>query len=368
MKFLFALQCGNAGGTERVALGHMQRLLALGHECRVVSLEPIAGLGPFLDESGIPALDLDFRRKLGGPAYLALRRVFAQYRPDALIQVGHRLVTQLAALGARIPSKVYYIQHHHLGQKRELSWRLNYAVAAFAYPRLLFVSEYVRHEALQLMPTMRDRCDVLHAPIELRALTTPTMRREARCRLGLPADAWLMGNAGRQVPVKRFDVFLHTAAEVARTRPDARFVIGGAGPENARLRALAAQVGVADRVVWLEWMADMEDFYRSLDLHCFSTDIDALGMVPLEALACGIPVVCSVGEGGLGEILPWHGRYLFDRHDPQQLAAAVLRLVGDEAEAQVAAGRRLIAERCDPHRLTAQLLDAVGAAAVPAAS
>jgi glycosyltransferase involved in cell wall biosynthesis len=360
MKFWFALQTANPGGTERVALALMQRLKARGHECRVVALEPIAGLGPMLEDAGIPALGLDYRRAFGWPAYFALRRTAREYRPDVLFQMGHRLVTSVAALGMPVPVKAYYILHHHAETKSARSWQLSYALAALAYPRLLFLTEHTRDEAVELWPSIRDRSEVLYAPIEMRERNTAEQRHAARALFGLPHDAWIMGSAGRQVPVKRFDIFLRTAALVAQQRPEARFALAGGGPDHAALRALAAELGIADRMHWIEWQEDMEPFYRSMDLVSFNSDRDSLGMVPLEALARGVPVICSLMHGGLREILPWHGRYFFDRHEPEELATAALSLHGAAAEEQLEEGRRRIFETSDPERITDRLLALLG--------
>ena len=241
--------------------------------------------------------------------------------------------------------------------KGDLSWRLRYRLAALAYPRMLFLTDLTRQEAVHLLPSIEQRSGVLYPPIPVLERTTPEMKATARARLGLPADVWLMGNAGRHVPVKRFDIFLQTAAEVARRKPEARFVLGGAGPENERLRELAAELGLGNRVIWLEWLADTDDLYRSLDLLCFNTDAESLGQISLEALARGIPVVWSVRLGGLSEILPWRSKYVFDAHDPERLAEVAVGLMGAEAEQQIVEGRKNAAYHCAPPVVAARMLE-----------
>ena len=242
MKFLFALQCGKAGGTERVALYLMKQLKARGHHCEVVSLEPIEGLAPLLAEADIPSYEFDFRKQLG---------LFAAFRASG------------ASLPATSPTHCFrwdigwsprswrsramcraktYILHHHAGAKAVWSWRINYLLAFLAYPKHAFLTEFTRSEAVKLFPPVRSRSSILFAPIDLHPLTTPEQRRDARGRLGLPAQAWIIGNAGRQVPVKRFDVFLRTAARIVAVRPDAHFALGGDGPERGALRALAKEL------------------------------------------------------------------------------------------------------------------------------
>ncbi|WP_428986238.1 glycosyltransferase [Streptomyces pyxinae] len=78
----------------------------------------------------------------------------------------------------------------------------------------------------------------------------PAARRAVRARLGLPPGAYVIGGVGRLVPGKRFDALVRAFAAVAAERPGIRLLLIGDGPERARLERLAAERGVADRVVW----------------------------------------------------------------------------------------------------------------------
>lgn len=360
MKILFVLQCAHLAGTERIALGYMRELRRLGHQCEVVSLEPIAEMGPVLREEGIAATGLDFKRGFGIPAFFQLRRLIQRTKPDALFQMGHRLSSTLAVLTLPVPRRLYMSLHHHTGVKAAWKWKIYYRLVAAAFPRCVMLSGWLRAELLGFVPALHDRCEVLYSSIPLQAITTTETRSAARQKLGLPSDAWLVGAAGRQVPVKRFDVFLDTAALIAKHRPDAHFVLAGRGPDHERLRTQARALGLDARLTWIDWLQDVESFYRSLDVLMFNSDWDVLGMVPLEALAHGTPVVCSLVNGGLFEILPWPGKYSFNIHDKSGMAQAVLSLTGERAAQQVEEGRRQITLHHDPTGVAQRLLQHLG--------
>ncbi len=360
MKILFALQCAHLAGTERIAIGYILELRRLGHHCEVVSMEPIAEMGQVLRDEGIAATGFDFKRWFGIPAFFQLRRLIRDAKPDAVFQMGHRLSTTLAVLTTSVPRRLYMGLHHHTGVKSRWKWKIYYRLVAAAFPRSAMLSGWLRAELLSIVPALQAHCEVLYSSVPLRTVTTAENRSAARRILGLPQEAWLIGAAGRQVPVKRFDVFLDTAALIAKQRSDAHFVLAGRGPDHDQLRARAAALGLEGRLTWIDWLQDVESFYRSLDVLMFNSDWDVLGMVPLEALAHGTPVVCSLVNGGLFEILPWREVYCFRTHDRPKLAQAVLSLTGARVTQQVDEGRRQIAMHHDANGVAQRLLQLFG--------
>ncbi|MET9814808.1 glycosyltransferase [Streptomyces sp. NPDC006355] len=142
---------------------------------------------------------------------------------------------------------------------------------------------------------------------------------------------------GRLVPRKGYDQAVRALARV----PDAELLIAGgpaAGlldddPEARRLRRLAERTGVADRVRLLGAVdpAAMPALIGSADLVLCTPVYEPFGIVPLEAMACGVPVVAtdvgghrdSVADGITGRLVP--------PQDPEAVAAAVRELLTDDA-------------------------------------
>jgi D-inositol-3-phosphate glycosyltransferase len=140
---------------------------------------------------------------------------------------------------------------------------------------------------------------------------------------------------GRIQPLKGLDVAVEALARIERQ--DARLVTVG-GPsgrdgeaEVARVQALARDLGVADRIDWIDPQPHhlLSTWYRTADVCLVPSRSESFGLVALEAAACGVPVVASA-VGGLRTIVD-HGRtgFLVDDREPARFADYVDRLLAD---------------------------------------
>jgi len=106
---------------------------------------------------------------------------------------------------------------------------------------------------------------------------------------------------GNLKPEKNQALLLRAFA--ALPRPDARLMLLGNGPEEAALRALAEELGVAARVIFAGFQRDPAPFYASADLFALSSNHEGFGNVIVEALSHGLPVVSTDCPAGPAEIL-----------------------------------------------------------------
>ena len=337
------IQCANLGGMEQSTLALLNGLQARGHQVELLSLNPLGAMGPLLAERSVPAVGLAYRGRGGWRSVSQLRRRLSRVNSDALIMTGHNLLAMIALGNLCRGRRLLSIHFHHAGVKPAWQWRLIYRVARTRFSAIAFPTDFIRREAETLYPPIKAISHTIGCPIAIRDRPTASERASARLSLGLPPQALIVGNAGWLIPRKRFDIFLKVARLIAAAERHALFAIAGDGPEAERLRRLAGDLGIADRVRWLGWQSDVTSFYRSLDLAVFNTDWDALGRTPLEALGAGVPVVASVVHGGLHEILDReHYGPVFASHDLDRMAEAALMVLRDpEAAASlVTAGQQ----------------------------
>lgn len=184
--------------------------------------------------------------------------------------------------------------------------------------------------------------------------------RAVRAEWGIPGHHRLVGKIGRLSPEKCQDLFLRAAAELLTHDRDLSFVLIGIGPEEERLRRLAAELGIAGHVVFAGYRGDMQRVYNSLDLVVQSSSTEGMPNVVLEALLMRVPVVAT-DVGGTAEIVTdgKSGR-LIPPNDLGALVAGMREALGDARRAAewVDAGERTV--RSDfSHNLRLQRIMAV---------
>ncbi len=169
---------------------------------------------------------------------------------------------------------------------------------------------------------------------------------------------------GRLVPRKGFDTAIRALADI----PGAELLIAGGpppdglehDPEAGRLLGIARYCGVADRVRLLGSVsrADMPALMRSADAVLCTPWYEPFGMVALEAMACGTPVVASAVGGLLDTVVDGVTGRLAPPRDPDVLAATVSGLLADDREraAMGEAGRRRARSRYSWDRIATDTL------------
>jgi glycosyltransferase involved in cell wall biosynthesis len=177
---------------------------------------------------------------------------------------------------------------------------------------------------------------------------------------------------GRLVEQKGYDVAVRALPTVRAAHPDAVLVLVGDGPLRGELAALAGRLGVADAVVFAGRSGDVGGWMRHAEALVHPARWEGFGLVVLEAMVHGLPVAAArasalpelVEDGVSGLLVP--------PDDPERLADALRRLLGDDAErrrlgagAQERARTRFSVARMA--NATVELYSSIAAASTPAA-
>lgn len=326
------MQCTNLGGMEQSAYDMMRRLRRKGIGIRITTPRPFGpGRDQVLDFDPT-ARDFKYSGRFGWRTIPALRSHFRNIAvPSCPIWLTGTDACSLLAMRS-LPNRKILGHHYHHFENRfsKLRWALFYRLLCRRLDCIFYPTEFTRSEALRIAPWIAQRSLVIRYPFEVAFPDIQSVaeeRKAARERLGIHPDAFVVGNAGWLIPRKRWDVFLHTVKLVADRIPNAQFYICGGGPDETLLRRMVDSLGISEKIVFPGWVKNMEDYYKSWDVCLFNSDYDAFGRTQIEAACLGSAIVASVKNGGLGEFIE-SGRngFLFNSHDPQELADAIVSL------------------------------------------
>lgn len=241
----------------------------------------------------------------------------------------------IALLGTRLP--VVGVHHAFSDYKR----RSRQIFAGLFRKRLslLGVSDAVRDDMRACLPKWpAARIQTLYNRIDLEALQASQLdTAQARSELGLSADAWIVGNVGRLHPDKDQATLLRGfAAAVPQLPQQSQLAILGTGRLEKDLKSLARELGVADRVLFLGQVPDARRYFRAFDVFALSSDHEPFGMVLLEAMAAGVPLLATAC-GGAKEVVEGVG-ILFPLGDAEHMAQGLQHLAAmDDHQRRVCA-------------------------------
>ena len=188
---------------------------------------------------------------------------------------------------------------------------------------------------------------------------------ELRRRLGLPATGALIGMVGRLQRWKGSHVFVAAMPAIRRAHPTAQAVIVGGvhetEPEYAAQLALQVRaLGLADAVRFTGFQANTAEWMQAMDIVVHASDREPFGIVVIEAMALGKPVVAG-SQGGPAEIITdGVNGLLAPFGDAAALSAAILRYLDDPAfAARCGAAARVRAAAFDERRYASEVIAAL---------
>ena len=170
----------------------------------------------------------------------------------------------------------------------------------------------------------------------------PGDRAEARRELGLGGGRIILF-VGRLEPLKGVDILLQALPRIEHRGPLRLLIAGGertGDPERARLERLAADLGIGDQVTFLGPVDHdrLPTLYRAADVCVVPSYYESFGLVAVEALACGTPVIASRVGGLISTVIDGETGFLIPWRCPEPFAERLELLLGnDHLRAQFAA-------------------------------
>ena len=319
MKVVYYTDAEVLGGAE-LSMGNLLAALSPRVEATVVGtneaiVERVAAMRSGADAVVLPPLGSV--RALS--AMRAHRRAFTRLRPD-IIQVNVNVcgaspwatLAALATPGARVIA-VEHLPHAILSRRRRAITRLTSRLLAAH----VAVGDRAADEIARFIGIPRSTLRVIRNGVAETAIGN-----SPRAHTGP-----VVGSIGRLDWQKAYDVLVRALPDL----PGVTAVIVGEGEERGRLEALAAELGVSDRLELAGWIDDARSRLAAFDVFVLPSRFEGLPLVAIEAMLAGVPVVATdvgsvseaVVDGSTGQLVP--------PDDPAALARAIASLLADPA-------------------------------------
>jgi glycosyltransferase involved in cell wall biosynthesis len=339
------------GGLQRLLLTLANGFVAHGLDVELIVAMP---RGEFLTEVPTKARLIDLGIKAGrgweDRAILslpALARYLLQERPPILLSppMYANFVAVLASRFTGCRTRTLAIVDYTMSAfARSVKWHQK-AIPLLASRLLPLADDVVatyRQAAVDLALLTRlppERIQVIYPPV-----VTPELLQKAKVPVThpwfQPKDGAVLVSAGRLVPEKDFATLLRAIALVRR-EVDVRLLILGEGPQRRSLETLVSQLHLTDMVQMPGFVSNPYAYMRLADAFVLSSSLEAFGIVIVEALALGTPVICTdTSSGGPAEILE-NGKYgkLVPVGDAKGLAVGILETLDNPQDPEMLRAR-----------------------------
>lgn len=212
----------------------------------------------------------------------------------------------------------------------QLRWYFRRAHAVVAPTRAIR-----EHLAARAGPSLH-RCAVVPNGVDYGRFAHPSEAAVERFGLG---GKTLFLTAGRIAFEKNLEVLVDAVPRLVAQVPDAHVVVAGKGPARPSYEALVHARGLQDRVTFTGYVSDAElaGLYRAAAVFLMPSSFETQGMVALEAMRCGTPVVCADAGGFTDYIRHRRNGYLVPPGSPEALAAMALEAIDAPASLREAA-------------------------------
>jgi glycosyltransferase involved in cell wall biosynthesis len=152
----------------------------------------------------------------------------------------------------------------------------------------------------------------------------PGRDRELRLELGIGEEEFVVGAIGRLDPIKNYGGLINSVRLLSRSEHRVRLVIVGDGPARAGIESALLSSNLSPQPLLPGYRPDVERLYRLFDVFVLNSFAEGMSNTLLEAMASGLPIVCTP-VGGNTELIEKNRGMLVDSADDEALANAILQ-------------------------------------------
>ncbi len=317
-------------GNERQLLLLATELTTRGHST-VVSCQPGAPLQRTLQERMIPHSSVRPRGDLNLLAAHAFGKLIREEKPDSVLLTSWKrvLTASWAARRAGVRRVVVRLGIVRRWPDDKLrAWRLRRAFQHYV-DALVVNSSDVAETWLATVPWFPpERLHLIRNAVEPVSGQPGKLRKE----LQLDRSVRLVASVGSLEQRKGIDLLLRALTKMPA---DVHAAFAGNGPDASSLRALASVLGLDGRVHWLGQRSDVPDLLADSNAFVLPSRQDSIANAMLEAMAAGVPVVATEGNGVADAIAARDGRspagWIVKAEDPSAISAGLVQALGPEA-------------------------------------
>ena len=316
MKILQICSARSIGGGEKHLVDLSNSLANRGHQI-FLSLSPESPIKKEL--STIPNENIMYSRMRNAVDFFSAFEL-ANFVRETKPEIIHAHIARdypLAAMAAQLTKTPFVLTRHVLFPLKKIHKIILKNAGGIIAPSNA-VADALKKQ--NLFPA--EKIEVIYNGIEIDYYST--VKKE-------PHENFTVGTIGHLAPIKGHDIFIRAAEIVLKTRPEIKFVIVGEdkssdGKNRREIENLIAELNLQKNIELVGWQKDIRPYLQNFDLFVSAARQEPFGLVMIEAMVSGIPVIASNSEGAAEIIENDKSGVLFPLEDVKSLARTILDL------------------------------------------
>ena len=321
---------GLDAGTERQVMETARRLDPHRFEVHVVCLEDSPQLRSL---EGVCHVGLFPTQSANSWSGLVQASRFRKYLKQHRIDIVHAYMNKTAAFAVMSSigsDRIVITSRLNTGYWYTPTLRQMFRVLNRRTDSIMANSQEAKRIAVETEGLAEDRVAVVYQGVDMGRFSIGLGDRAAAQRLGIPANAPVVGIVANLRPVKDHRLFLNAARVVANQVSDAAFLLVGRGDLYDELRSYAGELGIGDRVFFTHGEGQVMDWLASMSIGCLTSFSEGFSNAIIEYMAAGLPVVAIDVGGNRDAIVDGETGYLVRERSPEAFAKPILELLRNE--------------------------------------
>ena len=323
IKILYVITSLGLGGAEKLLLSHLERLDKKKYEFYVCTLRVKPNDLAQSISKYAELINLNVKNRFDPSIIFHLRKLIKKIQPDIvhthLFQA--RIYTSMAQLFTNRPISVTH-KHNSVNLKKHNIFILLEIWSLIFYDRIIAISQSVKKSLLLYEFVSKKKVYVLSNCIDYQLFENNSKLEKLSTKENIT-----IGTVCRLEPQKGIRYLLLAMKTILIKFPNVKLEIVGTGSLLNELQNLADELGISNSIKFLGKFADVIPFYRRMDIFVLPSLYEGFGIVILEAMAMGIPIVATNVDGIKEVVINGESGLLIPPKNPEAIAIAVKHLI-----------------------------------------
>ncbi len=217
------------------------------------------------------------------------------------------------------------------GQNKFFSGLFLERIIFYVSDHVIFISKNVQSYFLSKIKVALEKKSVIYYGINKKNFIMKNDSKNKKIKFNRENNQKVILNIARHTVQKKIDLLIRGFAEYQKINKNSKLILVGSGAETKKLKLLADELKIKSKIHWINYTNNAFDLFKISDVFCLTSRYEGLGLVLLESLISGVPVITMKSSAMKEVVKNNHSGLLLSKNcNPQSLSIALNKVLNDE--------------------------------------